>query len=181
MRIALKLHPDSCCDAVAGIEAEAARAVPGMLILHYRVTGTIRDLKLPPLSAPVRTDNLWQHSCFEAFVGAAGDAAYHEFNLAPSRRWAAYAFDGYRAGMRPAEMPAPDIAVRGEDETWELRASLDLAELSALADDAPWRLGLSAVIEEASGHKSYWALAHPPGKPDFHHQDCFALQLPPAA
>jgi len=38
-------------------------------------------------------------------------------------------------------------------------------------------LGLSAVIEETSGRKSYWALAHPPGKPDFHHTDSFALEL----
>ena len=40
-------------------------------------------------------------------------------------------------------------------------------------------LGLSAVIEEANGRKSYWALAHPPGKADFHHADCFA-ELPTA-
>ena len=46
--------------------------------------------------------------------------------------------------------------------------------------NASWRLGLSAVIEDTSGGKSYWALAHPPGKPDFHHADCFALELPPA-
>jgi hypothetical protein len=38
-------------------------------------------------------------------------------------------------------------------------------------------LGLSAVIEETSGAKSYWALAHPPGRPDFHHADGFALML----
>ena len=41
-------------------------------------------------------------------------------------------------------------------------------------------LGLSAVIEEADGNVSYWALAHPPGKPDFHHSDCLALELPAA-
>jgi hypothetical protein len=40
-----------------------------------------------------------------------------------------------------------------------------------------WRLGLSAIIEEASGRRSYWALAHPPGKPDFHHPDSFALRV----
>jgi len=45
------------------------------------------------------------------------------------------------------------------------------------------RIGLSAVIEETDGTKSYWALRHPPGKPDFHHPDCFALTLgaPPPA
>jgi hypothetical protein len=34
------------------------------------------------------------------------------------------------------------------------------------------------VIEETSGGKSYWALAHPPGKPDFHHADGFVYELP---
>ena len=40
------------------------------------------------------------------------------------------------------------------------------------------RIALSAVIEEVDGTKSYWALRHPPGAPDFHHPDCFALELP---
>jgi len=40
--------------------------------------------------------------------------------------------------------------------------------------------GLSAVIEDISGGTSYWALAHPPGKPDFHHADGFALEFSPA-
>ena len=43
--------------------------------------------------------------------------------------------------------------------------------------DRPWRLGLSAVIEALNGEKSYWALAHPPEKPDFHHPDSFTLDL----
>ena len=44
------------------------------------------------------------------------------------------------------------------------------------------RMGLSAVIEEEGGVFSYWALAHPPGAPDFHHAACFAARLPaPAA
>jgi hypothetical protein len=34
------------------------------------------------------------------------------------------------------------------------------------------------VIEEVDGGLSYWALAHPPGKPDFHDPNCFALELP---
>jgi hypothetical protein len=33
------------------------------------------------------------------------------------------------------------------------------------------------VIEETNGAKSYWALKHPPGKPDFHHADGFVLEL----
>ena len=41
-------------------------------------------------------------------------------------------------------------------------------------------MGLSAVIEEKDGTVSWWALAHPEGPPDFHHDACFALELPPA-
>ena len=60
------------------------------------------------------------------------------------------------------------------------RSSLELDGLPSLPGDAPWRLGLSAVIEETTGRKSFWALAHPPGKADFHHPDCFAFELPAA-
>ena len=35
-----------------------------------------------------------------------------------------------------------------------------------------------AVLEEKDGTKSYWALAHPGGKPDFHDPGCFAAHLP---
>jgi hypothetical protein len=33
------------------------------------------------------------------------------------------------------------------------------------------------VIEDDQGRISYWALAHPASKPDFHHRDGFALVL----
>jgi hypothetical protein len=39
-------------------------------------------------------------------------------------------------------------------------------------------MGLAAVIEEQGGVKSYWALAHPDAKPDFHAPACFAATLP---
>jgi hypothetical protein len=52
-----------------------------------------------------------------------------------------------------------------------------LDHLTSLPPLVGWRLGLSAVIEETSGHKSYWALAHPPGRPDFHHSDCFVYEF----
>jgi hypothetical protein len=39
-------------------------------------------------------------------------------------------------------------------------------------------MGISAVIEEQGGVKSYWALAHSDAKPDFHAPACFAATLP---
>ena len=41
-----------------------------------------------------------------------------------------------------------------------------------------WQVALTAVVETADGEVSYWSLAHPAGKPDFHHADCFCLEIP---
>ena len=180
MRRDLKLHPDCRCAAVTRIEAEAVRG-GGVLSLRYAVSGDIGGLRLPPPAAPSRTGGLWQHTCFEAFIRPAAGEKYCEFNLAPSTQWAAYAFDGYRDGMRPlGGLAAPHIETRTDGGQFELRAALALGRMPELQDGMPWALGLSAVIEEADGNKSWWALAHPAGKPDFHHSDCFVLELPAA-
>jgi hypothetical protein len=176
MRRALTLHPHSVCQAVKRIEVEVARGGVGALVLHYAVTGQIGDLRLPPVTTPARADGLWQHTCFEAFVRSAAGTAYYEFNFAPSTQWAVYRFDGYRSGMRAAAVSAPRVEAKTTPERYTLCAVLELGSLSDLARDA-WRLGLSAVIEDEGGGKSYWALAHPPGKPDFHHADGFACEF----
>lgn len=41
-----------------------------------------------------------------------------------------------------------------------------------------WQMNLTAVIEANDGTKSYWALAHPAGPPDFHNPDCFVARVP---
>jgi hypothetical protein len=175
MRQTLRLHPDSSCFAVTLIEVEIARPQARSLVFTYVVTGRIGDVAIPPAAASARTDELWRHTCFEAFVGAG--VAYYEFNFAPSTHWAAYRFNRYRTGMRVAtEISAPQIAVESSPERYTLQASLELDQL-LLSGGATLRLGLSAVIEENSGHRSYWALAHPPGKADFHHSDCFTLEV----
>jgi len=177
MRMALKPHPDSPGSAVMGVVAEALRQADGGLVLSYFVTGRISELHLPPPAEPTRTDELWQHTCFEAFTCSPPTAGYYEFNFAPSTQWAAYRFSAYRKGMRIAtEIDAARIDVQSGAESYALQASLDLNR-TILPSDSPWRLGLSAIIEETGGRKSYWALAHPPGKPDFHHSDCFAREL----
>lgn len=173
MRFGLKLHPDSRCDAVRAIAVDVTRPQPGALRLSYEVTGIVADLRLPPAAAPVRTDELWRHTCFEAFIRPVAEAAYFEFNFAPSTQWAAYRFGGYRGGMCAAEISPLRIEARAEPRVLRLQAILELSTLPS----GPWRFGLSAVIEETSGRVSYWALAHPRGRPDFHHADCFAGEI----
>ncbi len=191
MRQTLRLHPDSLCFAATKIEVEVTRPRAGSLLLSYVVTGKIGDLRLPPVlaaaaaaAAAARTDELWRHTCFEAFLHASPGEAYYEFNFAPSTQWASYRFDSYRSGMRVAtEIGAPRIEAQSAPECYSLHAAVELpASLPSPASGGGkaggiWRLGLAVVIEETSGRKSYWALAHPPGKADFHHSDCFAHEF----
>jgi hypothetical protein len=178
MRHVLQLHGDFRCQAVAAIDIDVSRPRPGVLALRYQVTGNLAALRIPAPAAPARTDELWRHTCFEAFVRPAADGPYYEFNLAPSTQWAAYRFEGYRAGMTDvAAFASPGIAMSPTADGFELAATLDLGALADLPPSAPWRLALSAVIEQADGAVSYWAYAHPHGKPDFHHPDSFALDL----
>ncbi len=178
---ALRRHPESRCVAAARVEVAVARPCAGRLLLSYVVSGDMGDLRLPPVGAATRADELWRHTCFEAFVGTAPGAAYYEFNFAPSTQWAAYRFDGYRSGMRIAtEIAAPRIDVQSAPARYTLQAVLTLDGLADLPADVGWRLGLAAVTEDSRGGISYWALAHPPGKADFHHIDGFAYELSPA-
>jgi hypothetical protein len=167
----LRHHPDSRCNAVKGIAVEIELPQPGMLALTYTVSGSIGALLLPPAAESVRADELWLHSCFEVFLKPGRETGYTEYNFASSLAWAAYRLDGYRKGRRPAEVVPPRLAAVTCDGRFVLEAVLQLP------GEADWHLGLSAVIEEKGGRLSYWALVHPPGQPDFHHADCFALDL----
>jgi hypothetical protein len=178
MRQALRLHPDSRGFAVANIEVGIARPLTDTLALSYIVTGDISEVRMPlVITAPARAENLWRHTCFEAFFRPSSGAGYYEFNFAPSTQWAAYQFSGYRSGQRVAHVGAPSIETRSSPGQYTLRASLNFGGLADLPSDSPWRVALSAVIEDISGNKSYWALAHSPGRPDFHHANAFAQEL----
>src|SRR5258708_31011963 len=114
MRRALMIHPDSRCAAVTGIEADVVCPRSGEMALTYRVTGLMSGVRLPAATRPERTDGLWRHTCFEAFVGAG--TGYLECNFAPSTQWAAYRFAGYRNGMTPAsEIATRPIAAPADD------------------------------------------------------------------
>jgi hypothetical protein len=177
MRLALKPHPDTVCAAVTGIDVEVSRPRPGYLALAYLVTGKISDLRVSPRAQSLRADELWKQTCFEAFIRTSPDADYYEFNFSPSTQWAVYRFSGYRSGMRVADaIHVSPIEVDLQTERCTLLAALELDQMK-LPRGEKWQLGLSAVIKEANGRKSYWALAHPPGKPDFHHSDCFTYEF----
>lgn len=177
MLVTLKPHPDTPGPAIR-IAVEVLRPRTAAVELRYVMSGEVSRVVLPESVRPSRADELWRTTCFEAFIEKTG-GGYGELNLSPTGRWAAYEFTGYREGMygHPGVEKRDSRRVRDE-AGFSLAGTFDLDRM--IGDrPAPWRMGLSAVIEDIDGGLSYWALAHPPGKPDFHHPDSFALILPP--
>lgn len=171
-------HPNSPRGPVGSISADVRLFRPATLEVRYRAAGAIDDIVAPAIASPERRDELWRHTCFEVFVRPAGADDYLEFNFSPSTQWAAYHFDAYREGMTAVvECPPPKIEISRSKTELELRATLDLRWMKDAVLKSPLRLALSAVIEERGDAKSYWALAHGPGKPDFHQPASFAGAL----
>jgi hypothetical protein len=170
----LACHPETPSQAIQGIEAVVGTARGDILTLTFTLDGYISGLHIPEPRPSRRVDGLWRHTCFEVFIMADDGPGYREFNFSPSGEWAAYAFRGYRDGDELDIELAPEIVVSQTGDRLELDAEIckDL-----LPPGRRLRLGLSAVVEDADGVLSYWALRHPERKPDFHHTDAFVLQL----
>ncbi len=174
----LGCHPQTPPYMTDSIDVRLEMQTDGKLWLRYQVACDLGAIELPdPQENIVRADGLWQTTCFELFLRDFSAEEYLEFNFSPSRKWAAYRFDRYREGMRQWPMETPDIWLEMSDTHIALETGLFLPDLITDRTYA----ALSAVIHESGDIKSYWALRHPPGQPDFHHRDCFALQLSPPA
>ena len=175
-RNALTCHPETPCRHVRAISTRVQRKPDGALAFVFALDGDLARLRIPPPGPHRRADRLWEHTCFEAFIAPKDAQTYFEFNFAPSREWAAYAFRRYRDGNALELDWHLAISVRRMADRLELDAVIRLDRLPAVVR-SPLRLGLSAVIEDEHGDRSYWALRHAPGRPDFHHTDAFALAL----
>jgi hypothetical protein len=170
----------SLSDAIGGVDVRVRGREPDALVFQYVIRAKMPRIRVPPAQSPERADNLWKHTCFEAFMVVPGVPGYHELNFSPSRRWALYSFSAYREGMSPTNVTVPPtLEVRSFDDRLELDAAIRLPDLVGQQAGRMLKLALSTVIEDDGGTLSYWALKHAPGKPDFHHPDGFILELTP--
>lgn len=157
----------------ANIDHAGALGVVATTNIWFGIGAPASRFAIPEPVEPGRADELWQTTCFETFLRIRGEDAYREWNFAPSGEWAAYDFTSRREGKSDAEVAPPYIRVEDNLTWWALGATIAVDAIPG------WTLGLSAILEEKDGTKSYWALAHPEGdKPDFHDPACFAAHLP---
>ena len=165
--------PDPPFKVWANVEHSAAFSATAMTNIWFGIGAPASRFVIPEPCEPKRAEDLWQTTCFEAFLRVPGASSYREWNFAPSGEWAAYDFTGPREGRKDSKTDAPYIRVEDNFTWWAFGATI------AVPADSVWALGLSAILEEQDGAKSYWALAHPPGdKPDFHDPACFMAHLP---
>ena len=155
------------------VELAASFGAMATLNLWFGIGAPMDRFVVPDAGEPRRADELWTTTCFEAFLREEGEVAYREWNFAPSNAWAAYDLESYREGRHDATVAQPPY-IRVEDNLtwWALGATI------AVESRREWSLGLAAILEERDGTKSYWALAHPAGEPDFHDPGCFAARVP---
>jgi hypothetical protein len=165
--------PDDAVPASARVRSRVSRE-EAVLILTWELEDPLGLVVVPAVApTPGRRDGLWEATCFEAFVAREGSPGYLEFNVAPSGDWQCYAFSGYREGRIALAGVAPPAVrvVRGEHSI--LQEARFTSGFEPLGPE-PWRVGLTAVIEDRGGSLTYWALAHTGPEPDFHRADAWS-------
>lgn len=161
----LMLHQTCSLGPIHAVTASISATQEGCKA-EFRLDGHVSAIILPPTAASERMDQLWKTTCFEIFWQPLGGTYYREFNLSPSVRWAAYDFDSFREGMRDAPVEAIAITCSHDKTGLVLKASI-AADLPS-----PAQVALNAIVETSDCGMQFWALAFPPGKPEFHSEAC---------
>ena len=169
-------------DGPSGLRIYALLKREGSLIqIEYRIGGERASEVVFPAPSdkparPIRKDELWKTTCFEAFFAEAVHPWYWEANLSPSLDWQLYHFRTYREGGKPESRIQ---AVRGErlpENSAGFGFLMTLDSSGLFSSKASIDVGITAVIETQDGKQSFWALAHAGSKPDFHLRKSFVLQ-----
>ena len=178
--LALLCNPLTPAPMIRSLEATVSRLGRDSLIFSFSLAGNMTQLRIPEPKPEKQAENLWEHTCFEVFVGIHGENAYREFNFSPSGEWAIYAFSDYRQREDSFFVKScPEIRVALSTSHLKLDAVVPGNTLPSSSAMERFQIGLSAVLESDSAENklSYWALNHPVAHPDFHRRETFTLEL----
>jgi hypothetical protein len=148
-----------------------------ILRLRYELRGDLARVALPdPADRPARCDGLWQETCFEFFLAPENSPQYWEFNLSPAGHWNVYGFEDYRRDMHQ-ELALATLPFAVAKDPASLLLTLEFDVSGFIPSALPWDIAIAAVIKAQDGTLTYWALAHPGPRPDFHRRDSFIIAL----
>jgi hypothetical protein len=176
MKFALRPFPAKVLPPGIGITGSVGWDA-GKFSIRYELRAAASEIAVPEAAdMPNRRDGLWKDTCFEFFLGPENADRYWEFNLSPSGHWNVYRFTSYREGMQEEQAVAalPFVVVM-EQDSLALTLNADLS--GSVGRERTLDAGIAAVVKLADGTLTYWALAHPGPRPDFHRRDSFILKL----
>jgi hypothetical protein len=117
-----------------------------------------------------RQQELWKHTCFEAFLRVEGRSEYFEINISPGLGWNVYEFQSYRKPQPPTESQG----LVPEKILWKdsvLEAHFQHSWKSGIQINAS-----VCSILNVSEQTFYFSQKHSSQKPDFHQPDSFSLE-----
>ena len=185
----IDLAPFSPCPAVQHLGYELLLESSSSLRLIVQLEGSLAATLPITNRVGQRQFGLWQHHCFELFIGELESNAYWELNLAPNGNWNCFEFSDYRKDQRESEAYslAGLQAVRSA-QSYRLEANIDikpilkkkglekmgleargLEKMGLEKGSLALSLGASAVIATAT-QLNYFSIRHG-ATPDFHHRD----------
>ncbi|MGB5632716.1 MAG: DOMON-like domain-containing protein [Waterburya sp.] len=147
------------------------------LKIEYKLTGNLSQIIIAEhADAQTRQYDLWEHTCFEFFLGIKDSTKYWEFNLSPAGHWNIFRFPDYRQDISE-EMAFDSLpfTVLQQNNSWQLNLEVDLEQI--IPAEQNLEVGITSVIEDQQNHLSYWALTHSEPAADFHHRDSFIVDL----
>ena len=143
----------------ANVEHAGALGAVATTNIWFGVGAPAARFVIPEAAEPARADELWKTTCFEAFLRPHGERGLSRVEFRAVGRMGGVRF--HRLPRRHDATPRSRRPVHPDGGQFHL--------VGARRDDRRrrrpnWELGLSAVLEEKDGTKSYWALAHPTAK-----------------
>lgn len=146
------------------------------LKILYKLEGVSQIVTPKKVNFPTRQNNLWEHTCFEFFIGLKDSTKYWEFNLSPTGDWNVFRFSNYRQ-CRSEEVAFESLPlnVLQQADSLQLQSEVDLNQI--ISPEQSLAVGVTTVIRDRKQQLSYWALIHRAKEADFHHRDSFMINL----
>ena len=144
------------------------------LKIEYRLEGVSQIIVPEQNDLPTRRYDLWEHTCFEFFLGLKDSTIYWEFNLSPAKDWNVFHFPNYRRNIAE-EMAFNTLPFEVLLQDDSLLLNLEV-RLDKIISESDLEVGITTVVEDEQ-QLSYWALTHPAKQADFHDRDSFIITL----